>query len=73
VRGEHGVPGELEEAGQHRADRGSGGDHGVGNAGQRDDVRRDETARVDQRRELRTDLAAAQPDRADLGDAVGIR
>jgi hypothetical protein len=73
VRGEHGTAGELQEAGEHRADRGSEGNHGVGDAGQRDDVRRDDPARVDQRGELRADLPAAQPDRADLGDAGRIR
>ena len=65
--------GEVEEAGQDRADRGGEGDHGVGDAGQGDDVGRDQPARVDQGGELAADLAAAQPDRADLGDAVRVR
>ena len=72
VRGEHAPAGEVEEARQHRADRGSEVDHGIGDAGQGDDVGRDQPARVDQGGELAADLPAAQPDRADLGDAVPV-
>ena len=54
---------------ERRGLRRGGGDHGVADPGQRHDVGRDGLARVDQGAELGADLAAAHPDRADLGDA----
>ena len=50
--------------------RGAGGDERVGEPGQHRDLRRDGPARVDERLERAEELAAADLDRADLGDRV---
>ena len=60
-------------AGQHRADPGRRGDHHRGDAGQHADVGRDLAAGVDQGLELAEHLAAADLDRADLGDRAVLR
>ncbi len=70
VRDEHGPGGELEERGQNLLDPGRGTHHGGRDAGELDDVRRDRTARVDERGELAENLAATDLDRADFRDGV---
>jgi hypothetical protein len=61
---------ELEQAGEHDLDRLGVGHHPVGDAGQGADQRRDRHRGVDQGVEAAEDLAAADLDRPDLGDAV---
>ena len=73
VRDEHGAAQELQDRGQHGRQPRRPGDHRGGDAGERDDVRRQPGARVDQRGQLAEQLAAAHLDRADLGDRVGVR
>ena len=70
VRHQHGVAGELEERRQDAVDARGVGDHAVGDAGEDGDERRDRLGRVDQRLELAEHLAAADLDRADLGDVA---
>jgi len=62
------VAGELEEGRQHGLDARCLRDHGVGDAGEHLDEGRDGLARLDQRLELPEHLAAAHPDRTELGD-----
>ena len=59
---------ELEERRQRGLDRRGVGDHGVADAGEHRDERRDLGARVDQGLELAEHLATAHLDRTDLGD-----
>ena len=73
VGDEHAVARELQEARQDQLDRGSGRDHGRGDAREARDERRHRMARVDQRLQLAEHLAAAHLDRADLGDAGVLR
>jgi hypothetical protein len=70
VADEHGVAEEFEQAGQDRLDRLRARHHAVGDPGERGDQRRDRDLGVDQRVERADDLAAADLDGADLGDAV---
>ena len=72
VRDEHRAPGELQERGQHGLDAGCVVDHRRGDAGQLNDLRRDAAARVDQGGQLAEHHAAADLDRADLGDRVMV-
>ncbi len=73
VADDHGAVRELEERGQHLGDLRRGHEHGVGDAGEHGDHRRDGYARVHQRLERAEQLAAAQSQRTDLGDRVGAR
>jgi hypothetical protein len=70
VGDQHRVAEKLQQARQHDLDRLLIGDHGVGDAGQRGDHRRDRHQGVHQRVEGTRDLAAADPDDADFGDAI---
>src|SRR4029453_14321673 len=67
---QHSAAEELEQAGEHDLDRLLVGHHRVGDAGQGADQRRDGDPGVDQGLEGADDLAPADLDRADLGDAV---
>ena len=70
---EHAATGELEEGRQHRLDARRHRHHGVGDAGEHADERRDRHTRVDQGLELAENLAGAHLHRADLGDRVRSR
>ena len=70
VADDHGAPQELEQRRQHRLDARRRRDHRVGEPGEHGDLRRDRPARVDERLERAEALAAADLDRADLGDGV---
>ena len=61
---------ELEQRRQHGLDARRRRDERVGEAGQHRDLRGDGAARVDERLERAEELAAADLDRADLGDHV---
>src|SRR5580692_6629156 len=64
---------EGQQAGQDRGHPRCRGQHPVGDSGQVLDARRDRRAGVDQRGELSLAPAAADPDRADLGDRSRLR
>ena len=66
----HGAAGELEKHRQHRGNGRRVAHHRGGDAGQLDDLRRNAALRVDQGGELAQHHAAADFDRADLGDRV---
>ena len=68
VRDEDAPGREVQERGQRRLDRWGVADHGVADAGEHRDERRDLRVRVDQRLELTEHLAAPDLHRADLGD-----
>ena len=72
VRHQHASRRELQERRQRGLDGRSVGNHGIADAGQHRDERRDLGVRVDQRLELAQDLAAADLDRADLGDHAAL-
>ena len=71
VGDQHRAAGELEKHRQHRVDGRGVAHHRRGDAGQLDDLRRDAALRIDQGGELAEHHAAADLDRADLGDRVG--
>ena len=71
VAHDDGVARELEERWQHRVDGRRGHDHGLGDPGEHGDLGRDLHARVHERLEGAQALAAAQLDRAHLGDRAG--
>ena len=74
MRHEYAAGGQLEEAGQHLGDAGRLDDHGVGDAGEHRDKRRDALLGIHQRLKLAQHLATAHLDRTDLGDArPGLR
>ena len=70
VRHQDRAAGELQEHRQHRGDGGGVAHHRGGDPGEFDDLRRDRALRVHQGGELADHLAAADLDRADLGDRV---
>ena len=70
VADDHRVVRELEERGQHLADARRRQQHRFGDAGEHRDHRRDRDARIHERLEAPEQLAAAHPQRADLGDRV---
>ena len=72
VRHDHRALGEGQERRQHLAERGRVGDHLIGDPGQHRDQRRDRGPGIDQGLELAEHLAAADLDRAELGDHVGL-
>ena len=73
VPDDHRVARELEECGEHLGDARRGQQHRLGDPGQHRDHRRDRHAGVHERLEPAEQLAAAQLQRADLGDRVGAR
>ncbi len=72
VPNDHAVSTKLEQARQYGLDAWRRDDHCIGDSGENRDQRWDRPARVDQRLERAETLAAADLDRADLGDDVGI-
>jgi hypothetical protein len=70
VRHEHRAREELQQRRQHGRERRRAADHGGGDAGERDDVRRHPGARIHERGQLADPLAAAHLHRPDLGDGV---
>ena len=72
VPDDHRVARELEERRQDLGDERRGRHHVLGDAGEHRDHRRDGHARIDERLEAAEQLAAAQLERADLGDRVGV-
>jgi hypothetical protein len=70
VGDQHRAAGELQERRQHRVDGGRVAHHRRGDAGERDDLRRDAAPRIDQGGQLAQHRAAAHLDRPDLGDRV---
>ena len=73
VADDHGVARELQERRQYLGDARRGEDHGFGDAGEHRDHRRDRHAGVHERLQAAEQLAAAQLQRADLGDRVAAR
>ena len=70
MRDQHGVAEELHQARQHDLDRLLVNEHGVGDASERGDHRRNRHPGVDQCVEGARDLAAADLDDADFRDLV---
>ena len=73
VRDQHRPADEFQERGQHGRDGGCVVDHGIGDPGEHDDLRRNRPARVDQSGELAEYFTASDLDRPELGDRLGGR
>jgi len=73
VRREHAALRERQQAGKDSGHRRRDGEHLVGDPGEFGDRFRHRRPGIHQRRELRDYLAAAEKDRADLGDACLVR